>query len=276
MSREPAPDELGNRTVADFGEQWTRYTDNSGYYGSLTLFRDVFGPLIRLEDVHGKRVLDIGSGTGRIVRMLLAAGAAHVTAVEPSDAFDVLAESLREFGPRVTCLRRRGADIEADDAYDLVVAVGVLHHLPDPLPVAAAAFRALRPGGCLAVWLYGCEGNGAYLALVRPLRALTTRLPHAGLVALSWTLTLALSAYAVVCRALPLPLHRYMREVIDRLTLDKRYLVVYDQLNPAYSKYYRREEAQALLSGAGFADVRLYHRHGYSWSVVGRKPGRDA
>jgi predicted RNA methylase len=41
--------------------------------------------------VAGRQVADIGSGTGRIVAMLLAAGAARVTAIEPSRAFEVLA-----------------------------------------------------------------------------------------------------------------------------------------------------------------------------------------
>ena len=29
---------------------------------------------------------------------------------------------------------------------------------------------------------------------------------------------------------------------------------------------------RALLEDAGFRDVELYHRHGYSWSVLGTKP----
>jgi hypothetical protein len=71
---------------------------------------------------------------------------------------------------------------------------------------------------------------------------------------------------------LPLPLARYMREVVARLDPSKRRLTVYDQLNPAYAKYYRRDEAYRLLAAAGFRDLLLYHRHGYSWSVVGTKP----
>jgi len=148
----------------------------------------------------------------------------------------------------------------------------VLHHVPDPGPVVQAAFHALRPGGLLGVWLYGREGNEAYLALVGPLRAFTTRLPHPVLMALSWAVTLVLNLYVAACRVLPLPLRGYMREVVSRLSWDKRYLVVYDQLKPAHAKYYRRHEAEALLASAGFREVRSFHRHGYSWAVVGRKP----
>ncbi len=271
MTAAPAREDVGTRTVADFGEQWTRYPDNSGFYGSLELFRDMFGPLLDPADVEGRRVADIGSGTGRIVQMLLAAGAAHVTAIEPSDAFAVLEANMRTHGGRVLCQRRRGDEIDPAGAYDVVFSIGVLHHIPDPGPVVGAAFRALRPGGLMGVWLYGREGNQVYLAAVRPLRALTTRLPHRILVALAGALTLTLNLYVAACRVLPLPLRAYMREVIARLPWDKRYLVVYDQLNPAHAKYYSKAEAERLLTGAGFVDVLSYHRHGYSWALVGRK-----
>lgn len=52
----------------------------------------------------------------------------------------------------------------------------------------------------------------------------------------------------------------------------ERRLVIYDQLNPAYAKYYTRAEAYELLRQAGFDDVRLHHRHGYSWTAVGTRP----
>jgi len=56
------------------------------------------------------------------------------------------------------------------------------------------------------------------------------------------------------------------------LSPDKRRVVIYDQLNPAYAKYYTREEACALLARHGFDDIRLHHRHGISWTVVGTRP----
>jgi len=62
---------------------------------------------------------------------------------------------------------------------DPVVSIGVLHHIPDPAPVVRAAFHALKPGGTMLAWLYGREGNEAYLAVAEPLRIVTRRMPHA-------------------------------------------------------------------------------------------------
>lgn len=81
---------LSSKTISDFGVQWVNYKDNLGHYGSVELLADLFGPLFPVGAVRNMRVADIGSGTGRIVNMLLDAEAAHVIAVEPSNAFSVL------------------------------------------------------------------------------------------------------------------------------------------------------------------------------------------
>ena len=61
--------------------------------GQTEMLADLFGPLLQVGELDGLRVADIGSGTGRIVNMLLAAGVAHVHAVEPSAAMSVLQEN---------------------------------------------------------------------------------------------------------------------------------------------------------------------------------------
>jgi SAM-dependent methyltransferase len=262
------------KCIADFGEQWCHYRDNDGYYGSRALFEDLFRPILRPAELEGLRVADIGSGTGRIVNMLLECGVAKVIALEPSGAYAVLCDNIRRHGDRVQPIRLRGDELPASGDLDMVFSVGVLHHIPDPGPVVRAAYDALRPGGRIAVWLDGKEGNRLYLAVVQPARALTRRLPHRLLAALSWLLDGPLVAYIGLCKYLPLPLGGYMREVMARLDPAHRRLTIYDQLNPAYAKYYTRREAEQLLLRAGFTDLRVHHRHGYSWALVGTKPAR--
>jgi SAM-dependent methyltransferase len=261
-----------DRTIADFGEQWSRYTSNEGYYGSLELLRDWLEPLVLVADIAGKRLLDIGSGSGRIVANLVRAGAAHVTAVEPAPgAFAVLVENTREMAHQITYLHEGGESFTAPTPIDLAVSYGVLHHIPDPLPVVRRVYEALAPGGRFAAWLYGREGNGLYLAVTLPLRRVTTRLPHWALAGLSRALDVPLAAYARASDHLPLPLAGYMRNTIRKVSPEARRLIIYDQLNPAYAKYYTRAEAERLFADAGFTEVELHHRHGYSWTVVGTK-----
>lgn len=265
-------DDLTGQTIGDFGEQWTRYTDNPGYYGSTALLADIVEPLLPIGAIAGARVAEIGSGTGRIVNMMLDAGAAHVVALEPSDAMQVLRENTSGRADRVSYVHGRGETLPPSADRDIVVSIGVLHHIPDPAPVVKAAVAALKPGGILFVWLYAHEGSETYLRFARPLRAVTTRLPHAALSTLCHVLNAALDVYIALARWLPMPMRDYVRNVIGRSPRRVRYLTIYDQLNPAYAKYYTRAEAVALLADAGLIDIGAHHRHGYSWSVVARKP----
>jgi SAM-dependent methyltransferase len=261
---------LTTRTIADFGEQWVNFTDNDGYYASVELFQDVLGPLLDPAALADVRVAEIGSGTGRIVQMLLGCGVSEVTAIEPSDAFEILRRNTVDQAHRIRYLKVRGDEIPAGQNFDFVFSIGVLHHIPEPVSVLRAAFNALRPGGTVVVWLYGYEGNERYLSVVRPVRHVTTKLPHFALSAVCHVLNVALDLYIAACRWIDLPLRQYALNVVGRFSRRARFLTIYDQLNPAYAKYYTRGEAEALLSTAGFVDVQLFHRHGYSWTVVGK------
>ena len=265
-------DELQARTIANFGEQWTSYSDTSGFFGSADLFNDFFNPLLSATDVAGCRIAEIGAGTGRFVNVFAKAGASRIVALEPSDAFRVLRETTSAFRDRIDYLNVAGDLLPASGDLDYVFAIGVLHHIPDPKPVLSAAYKALKPGGSMAAWLYGREGNGLYLALARPLWWLRRRLSQQGLDLFVRLLYPFFWIYMTVSRVLPLPLSAYMCRVMLPLTPDKRRLVIYDQVNPAFAKYYTRDEARVLLASAGFTDIRMHHRHGMSWTVVGRRP----
>ena len=159
-----------------------------------------------------------------------------------------------------------------DDPVDVVVSIGVIHHIPDPDPVLERAYAVLKPGGRCFVWLYGREGNETYLRFAQPLRRLTSRMPDWVLTGLAWVLNCLLFTYIIACRYIRLPMRPYMRNVLAKFSWRTRQLTIFDQLNPAYAKYYRESEALDLLARAGFKDVHTYPRHGYSWQAVGSKP----
>jgi SAM-dependent methyltransferase len=191
--------------------------------------------------------------------------------VEPSDSFSVLVRNILN-SERVTCLRITGDRLSAYGDLDYIFSIGVLHHIPNPKPVVEAAFKALRPGGHFWVWLYGKEGNEFYLALIKPLRILTRKLPHLALASIVWFIYYPLNLYTRLCHRFPLPLREYLLSIFEKMSPEKRRLIIYDQLNPAYAKYYTKSEAMKLLLDGGFINVRVHHHHGYSWTVIGTKP----
>jgi SAM-dependent methyltransferase len=268
-------DEARDRTIRDFGRQWTTYTENKGYYGSVELLKDIVEPLLPIERLRGISAAEIGSGSGRIINMMLEAGAARLYAVEPSQAVESLKQNAAGYADRIEILNVRGDQLPPLNL-DLVISIGVIHHIPDPDPVLSAAFAALKPGGQVLLWLYGREGNELYLSIFQPLRAVTRRLPHFLLVPVAHALNFVAGIYLFLAKILPLPMRAYVVNILGRFDRQTRYLVVYDQLNPTYAKYYTRAEAIDLLHRAGFEDIQAFHRHGYSWTVLGTRPPASA
>jgi len=262
--------DLKNQTIKDFGEQWLRYCDNEGYYGSLGLFSDILAPFLKPDEIKDCSVAEIGSGSGRIVNMLLEAGAANIIALEPSEAFDVLCQNIKQ-PEKVKCLKITGDQLPAYGNLDYVFSIGMLHHIQDPNPVVRAAFRALRPGGRLFVWLYAKEGNTLYLTILKPLRNFTKHLPHWMLITLVEIMYWPLVLYMKLCHMFSLPMRGYLLSVFAKMPPDKRKLIIYDQLNPSYAKYYTHFEAEKLFLDGKFKDVQVHHRHAYSWTVIGSK-----
>ena len=262
---------VDHQTIEDFGEQWTRFAALSENICSKEQLVDHCAPVFDVETLKGASVLDIGSGSGCVVKMLMDSGVSHVTAVEPSQAMAACKANTKAFADRIEYVQAPGDQAPLGD-FDAAISLGVLHHIQRPGSVVRRVRTALKPGGTFIVWIYGHEGNELYLALMGPLRKITQRLPDVVLQPLCYLLAAILSFYCLMCRFFPLPMAAYMRGVIARQKFRERVLTVFDQLNPAYAKYYRRDEAIALLASNGFGDVKCYHRHGHSWTVTGRRP----
>ena len=66
-------------------------------------------------------------------------------------------------------------------SFDFVMAIGVLHHLPDPARALRAIARFARPGGHVHVYLYWWPESRLHRTVLRGVaaaRRLTVRLPH--------------------------------------------------------------------------------------------------
>jgi SAM-dependent methyltransferase len=262
-------DSLRDKTIQDFGRQHSTYGDSGGFYTSTELLQDVLGPLMKKEEFAAKDVLDIGSGTGRWLRIFHEIGARTITAVEPSPAIEMAKKNTQNLD-RISYHQVTG-DKLPDGPYDIVHSYGVIHHIPDPDPVIKRAFEVLRPGGRLVIWLYGRENNGLYLAFLNTLRFLTVPMPHRLLDWVSGAMVPAVRIYSKLLNILPLPLRGYFRTFVDKVDNYTIKHVIYDQLDPHYAKYYRRQESVDLVEKAGFRDIKIYHRENYSWTVIGTK-----
>ncbi len=103
--------------------------------------------LARLNDLRGKRILDIGCGAGEAAVYFAQHGAA-VTAMDLSGAFlNVVRHVARKHEAPVTLAVGAGERLPfGDDSFDVVYGHGVLHHL-ELREAMHEVRRVLRPGG---------------------------------------------------------------------------------------------------------------------------------
>jgi SAM-dependent methyltransferase len=96
------------------------------------------------------RVLDIGCGTGELLRTIRASGNSNVFGIEPSPQASKIARE--EFGLDV-----RTGTLESqylgDSSVDTVLLSHVLEHLPSPRKTLNEIERVLKPGGSVVIWV---------------------------------------------------------------------------------------------------------------------------
>ena len=273
FSGEALNDEVGVRTRASFGYEWTEFSDwrPSGEEN----FRDYFVG-VDLATLAGATVLDAGCGMGRHARFV-AAYVKRLVAVDFSAAIEQAAANLQEM-PNVALIR---ADLQklplADASFDFIYSLGVLHHIDDTAGAIRGLVQKLKPGGQMRIYLYWKRSGwtGVMLQAVTLARTITTRLPFGLLKALCRALSVALSGAVIwpyrlltklgVRRHQAWPLFVYTKYPFQVLYNDQ-----FDRFSAPLEKRYSADEARRVLEEAGLIGVTVVPRFG--WIAHGRKP----
>ncbi len=102
------------------------------------------------------RIWIAGCGTQQAAMWALSFPDADITATDLSGTSLGIARSIAaDLGlQRVRFEQQNLADSAFEEAFDLVVSTGVIHHMPDPAVGAQALRRALRPGGACLIMTY--------------------------------------------------------------------------------------------------------------------------
>jgi ubiquinone/menaquinone biosynthesis C-methylase UbiE len=127
-----------------------------------------FAKFIPYDALRGKRVLEVGCGSGAHTR-LLAANGADVTAIDLTQfAINTATERLRLFGERAEIVRMDAEKLEfADGTFDFVWSWGVIHHTAHMDRAIAEIARVLKPGGETRFMIYHRRSLLAFWVVVR-------------------------------------------------------------------------------------------------------------
>jgi ubiquinone/menaquinone biosynthesis C-methylase UbiE len=109
------------------------------------------------SDYEGKKVLDMGCGTGQYALWYAMQGAGEVTGIDLSKGSLAIANERKEES-KITNATFRKMDILncelPDNTFDYSFSVGVLHHTGDPFRGFEHLVRVTKPGGVVVVSLY--------------------------------------------------------------------------------------------------------------------------
>ena len=161
------------------------------------------------------------------------------------------------------------------ESFDYIYSVGVLHHTPDCEKAVKALPRYLKPGGCLAVWLY--SGYNKWYRFSDLYRKVTHRMPPRVLHGFFSVAVPALNGLDRGLRVVPLigkPLAGAVHHVfpVNRNARPEwRVLDTFDWYSPRYQSKHTYEQVFRWFESCGLEDLHVVDE---PIAVRGRKPSR--
>ncbi|WP_433435270.1 methyltransferase domain-containing protein [Nonomuraea sp. CA-141351] len=256
-----------------FGYQWNRHrlTQLDSHSGT-TISRDrvMKASGWTAEQLHGKSVLECGSGAGRFTEVLCETGAI-VTSFDISSAVHANAASNGRF-PNLRLFQASIYDLPLpEESFDFLFCFGVIQHTPDVERTFKAMFRYLRPGGRFCIDVYAAPIS--YLHPRQLLRPLTKRIPPARLYSIVdetapklLPLAMGLSDVPVagpcLARLVPVATHRHLNLRDKRTIRDWSVLDTFDWLAPRYERPQPRRRLQRWAMDLRLRSFRVERHRG--------------
>jgi SAM-dependent methyltransferase len=272
-------DNIDITTVEAFGDEWTKFnsfTDKEIDDIASTHYFDIVPP----ELITNKQVLDVGCGTGRWTKYV-AKYAASVDAVDPSKAIESAAQLLSDC--KNVRLSRTSVDglPFADNSFDFVFSLGVLHHIPDTQLAMKQCVEKLKPGGYFLVYLYyRFDNRGLFFKSIfwmsDLLRKSVSGSPAAiknfccDVIAVAIYLPLIwiggfLKMLGLKKVAEKVPLHFYVGKTFNVIRNDAR-----DRFGTPLEQRFTKNEIQLMMENVGLTDIIFSDNEPY-WHAIGKK-----
>jgi SAM-dependent methyltransferase len=191
-----------------------------------------------------KKILDAGCGNSTNAFIVLQNGAKKVVAV---DAFEntlkISRANLKCFGNRADV---KFLDLEKADnypgKYDIVLCIGVLHHLENQRKVLEKLLSTKRKNGKLFVWIYGKYNHVGIINAMDTLRKMTSVFP--------------MSLNRVLARFISIPSFflvkiipgKYFKQ-LSGFRYTQLNTIILDQMLPSVATYYTEPQVKKLIRG---------------------------
>ena len=145
------------RLIEEFGDEWQRYNFLDGKSNQdLDRQFKAYTSILNFDLFKNDKalVVDMGAGSGRWTERLLPYFS-NIIAIEPSDkAVEILKKRFNgdsRVGIEKATVKHNSI---IDNSVDLIISLGVLHHLPNTQEALVNCFKRIKPGGYLLCYLY--------------------------------------------------------------------------------------------------------------------------
>jgi ubiquinone/menaquinone biosynthesis C-methylase UbiE len=268
---------LDSKTVESFGAEWRAFHDFSNE--EIQSIGNDYFDLVTF-DTSEFLVLDVGCGSGRWA-LYLAPRVKFIEAIDPSMSIWVAKDLLKhKKNTRVTHSSVGNLPF-ADNSFDLVYSLGVLHHIPDTQSAIHNCFAKTKSGGFFLLYLYyNLDNRGLIFKLLfrisNAFRWIISKLSPSLKKAICNTIATIvyfplakLSALVAIFSprvASHIPLSYYRKTSFFIMRND-----ALDRFGTPLEKRFSKAEIQQMLEIAGFFNIKFSTKEPF-WHVLAQKP----
>jgi len=271
---------IDQKTVSSFGEEWTKFDSFSPE--EIKNAGDQYFDIVS-DQVLNKNtlVLDLGCGTGRWSKYI-GDKAGFIEAIDPSAAV-FAAQHLTADMTNIRITQASSDNIPfADESFDMMMSLGVLHHIPDTELALKSGVRKVKKGGYVLLYLYYALDNRSFLfraifyasALIRmivsSLPAFLKKIVCDLIAVFVYMPFVLLSGLAKkVSSGSPLyqriPLSYYVDKSFNIIRND-----ALDRFGTPLEQRFTRQHIEQMMKNSGLGDILFSENMPY-WHVIGRK-----
>ena len=274
-----SPTNIDKTTVKSFGEEWGKFDQFSDQ--EIEQIGDDYFDIV--TDKHANLTsiaLDVGCGSGRWSKYL-SNKVRFIEAIDPSDAV-IPASVLLSQNKNVRVSQASADNIPfADNSFDFIFSLGVLHHIPDTQLALHHCISKLKLGGHLLIYLYyNLDNRSLFYKLIFKVshffRGIICRLP--GTIKrllcdlIAFFVYFPLSRFAHLLKRMgakgwsSVPLSYYYDKSLNILRND-----ALDRFGTPLEQRFSKKQIKEMLESEGMTNIVFSEKAPY-WHVISQKP----
>jgi len=254
---------------------WEKYNTDFDSSDQAEFMR-LTGGLLTFNEFKNQSVIDVGSGQGRHITPALAAGVKEIVCVDLGNHISLAHEKHKE-NTKVLCVQADVYNLPLMADFDLVMNIGVLHHLPDPAKGFDQLVKLAKKGGLIFAWCYGDSTlKKAILLLRRIVNALPAKVIWfvSGIITIpryfvSWAgKKLRELGFQDLADMLPM-------SVYENYHFHYLHTNTFDHLATKIINFFKKEDIEMWLANSHINDFKIIERFpnsvATSWVIIAKK-----